>query len=168
MQQPGAPPEKKTTSVAMIAVGIVVGAGVLCVVVGILSAIAIPAFIGYTRRSKAAEAQTNLRSLMRGEESYCRENRSLVTSAGPLPAVPTPSKQLVDCSSDPGFRALGFSLSDFVYYSYSIQPDPGVPGGARLSAQGDLDGDGRLSTFEVSCRPDCTCDSSPTVTNETE
>lgn len=165
---PGAPAEKKGSS-ALIAVVVLAAVLVMCVAfIGVLAAIAIPSFVGYMRRAKTTEATANLRTLAASEASYIESGQRIVTSAGPLPASPGQTKQLAAFASDPGFSALGFAPSDPVYYSYSIVPDPVTPGGAILRAQGDLDGDGLLSTFEIRCSRDAICDRTPSVTNETE
>ena len=165
---PGTASEKKG-GIALIAVVVIAGVVVMCVAfIGILAAIAIPSFVGYTRRAKTSEARMNLSTLARAEASYYESVAGLVTSAGPMPAAPGPTKQLPAFASDPGFSALGFAPPDPVYYSYSILPDPSTPGGAILCATGDLDGDGSLSRFELRCRPDGSCESSPLITSETE
>jgi len=165
---PGAPREKKT-SFGLIAIVVIAGGSLVCVAfIGILAAIAIPAFVRYTRQAKTSEARSNIRAMALSEASYYEERTSLVTSAGPVPPSPGPTKQLPAFSSDPGFSALGFAPSDPVYFSYAITPDPAVPGGAILRANGDLDGDGSLSTFEVHCRANGDCDPVPMTTNEFE
>ena len=152
------------------------GCGALICVIGIVAAIAIPAFIKYVKRSKTSEASSNVMVLARGAESYCSneqlgvnptqaQSRYPATPAGPLPARPSSMKQTAAFGSDPTFSALGFGPPDPVYYSYSAVPD--ASGGLRLTANGDLDDDGVLSTFESYCDSTCRC-SPVNVVNELE
>ena len=142
---------------------------IVVAIIGILAAIAIPAFINYVKRSKTSEASTNIMILARGAESYCNDGLNggyPVAPAGPLPAgIPGSVKVTAPFASEPTFSALGFAPADPVYYSYSAVPDGA--GGLKLIANGDLDDDGVLSTFESHCDPSCRC--SPVhVVNELE
>lgn len=135
-----APAEKKKSNTLL---WVVLGGGgclVLIACTGILAAVAIPSFIGYTQKSKAAEASANLASLAAAVESQCQMTDGLPGAAGPVPPSPGAEKQLGDFASDPVFADLGFGPMDPVYYSYGIRPD--APGTVKLYARGDLDGDG--------------------------
>jgi len=132
--------------------------------VGVLSATAIPAFLGYTLRAKTAEAAANLRQLSTASTARCQQGQAS-SSAGPLPAMPGADKQLADFSADPGFAALGFDPMAPVYYRYTVLPQ--ADGTTAIRAEGDLDGDGVLSLFEVTCAPSCEC-SQMYVENELE
>lgn len=165
---------------------IVVGVAVVgCAVTGILAAIAIPAFVGYVRRAKTAEARSNLRSLRVTVETYCGSEsvvpggglagrvaaNGLPPAAGPVPPTPGTEKQAAAelFAADPGFSAIHFSLPDPLYYSYAIEPDGADA--VRLVARGDLDGDGTQSVFQIRCTrttDGCTCDPTPQVEQENE
>lgn len=136
------------------------GGGCLMLVVcgGILSAIAIPSFINYTRRAKVAEADAQLSSLGYLVESYCRERGELPGRAGPVPPAPgAGEKQIGDFASDPVFRELGFAPSEPLYFSYEVRP--GSPGQVELRARGDLDADGMHSAITWQCRlAGCACE----------
>ena len=166
--QAATPPTPKKRSGLLVLV--IVGGLLLlaCPCIGGLSAIAIPAFIGYVRRAKVTEARGEVRAIARLEESYCTEHGNWLVPAGPVPAVPAATKQLGAFSDDPAFTQLGYDQGDPVYYSYSVEHDPAVTGGILIVARGDLDGDGTLSTFSVSCGSACTCEPTPIVTNEIE
>ena len=147
---------------------------IVVAIIGILAAIALPAFIGYVRRAKAAEAPNNLKALFVRASSYytiARTSQGVAatavggctvgSTAGTLPATPADVKQLVDFSADPSFRALSFVSADPVYYAYGITNGAAGCAGAprRLDvytfyARGDLDGDTRLSTFELATGTD--------------
>ena len=142
-------------------------------VLGVLAAIAVPSFIGYTRRARSSEAVHNLGTLFGLAAALYEAERAdqgvaagVVTScvAEPTslnPASPSPVKQRFTANA--GFKELGFSIADYVYYGYGISSigaagrvscNP-VSGGAgrdvyTFFAHGDLDGDNTQSTFELS------------------
>jgi len=140
---------------------------IVVAIVGILAAIAIPAFISYAKRSKTSEAPENLRSLFTHEQTYYNQERvaqglvatssahCVVANAGPLPATPTDQKQqFVPAGS---FTALGFTIGDPVYYSYQIANATAACGVVNTGttpvynnqAKGNLDADGTQSFFEL-------------------
>jgi hypothetical protein len=78
----------------------------------------------------------------------------LVDSAPPSPTQPTAAKQRF--AGNATFRTLGFSIADYVYYSYGLDSDGASCGNTALNpavytfyANGDLDGDTDYSTFEM-------------------
>ncbi|MEM9069027.1 MAG: hypothetical protein AAGE52_11005 [Myxococcota bacterium] len=142
------------------------GCLVIVCVLAILASIAIPAFINYVKRSKTAEAHTNITQLASRLEASCDPVRGYaIQTAGPLPAVPGSNKQSANWSADPGFSAIGFDPGGPTYYRYEITSN----GENRtVRVQGDLDDDGTLSTYEIQCYGGCRCDSQPLVTHELE
>lgn len=144
--------------IALIVIGVL---SVPCI--GIAAAIAIPAFIGYLARSKAAEAEANLRTLYVGAAAYYADEHlgpdgtvhtRCTVEPATTPNVPGPQKTALGVLS-PSFEALGFAPPDPVYYRYEIVSVGGCdhPEGAALysfRAHGDLDGDGVQSLFELS------------------
>ena len=151
---------KKSTlkTVAIVAVVLACACAAAVPVIGVLAAVAIPAFVNYSKRAKTGEAESNLRALRTGVSAYCRGTGQLPGSAGPVPAVPGASKQIGAFDQDPVFPKVGFIIGDPLYYSYSIRPV--ADGVVRLVAEGDIDGDGVRSTFSLECRSaaDCSCD----------
>jgi type IV pilus assembly protein PilA len=149
---------------------------IVVAILGILAALAIPAFIGYVRRAKTAEATGNLNALFKGAASYMSAERAaqgLATTAttasyctvGTLvqsPTVPKVNKQ--PYSGDTNAQALGFSIADFVYFGYSATSGNGGAskcgwqanqnGVYTFTAKGDLDGDSIFSTFELAAGTD--------------
>jgi type IV pilus assembly protein PilA len=120
---------------------------IVVAIIGILAAIAIPAFVNYVKRSKTSEAGANLKSLFTGAASYYeRENwtQGLVTpgnAAAPsthctvdsvVPAAnwatnsPSSQKSVV-LWSDQGasYGALNFGPADPLYFTYSVTELPG-------------------------------------------
>jgi type IV pilus assembly protein PilA len=149
---------------------------VVVAILGILAAIAIPAFLGYQRRSKAAEAPLQLNNLFKLAAALFNAEytgrgmsnvavRSCVASPTSLtPAVPGTTKQYFVAAG--GFEQLGFVVGDTVQYSYAIE-STGLPNELFCSstgventviytfiAHGDLDGDNLMSTFELAVGSD--------------
>jgi hypothetical protein len=149
--------KKSKKSLALILVIAACGLSVPCA--GVIAAVGLPAGIGYIRRSKVAEARTNLRLLGDAVADHCRRNGRLPPPAGPLPAVPTSERQAVSFATDPVFAELGFAPIDPVYYRYSIVDGPA--GTVEVYAEGDLDGDGALSRFTSICYASCECFEAP-------
>jgi len=144
---------------------------IVVVIIGILAALAIPAFVGYIRRSKTAEATTNVRNLFQGAAAYYQQENFTMRGVLAAGAAATPTiactvanqgtpnapgvfKTAVNFSTLMSFTALGFSIGDPVYYQYDISGSTGMCGNAANSmllytftAIGDLDGDGTMSSF---------------------
>ncbi|MCB9598286.1 MAG: hypothetical protein H6719_36570 [Sandaracinaceae bacterium] len=179
---PPAQPQKKSGGVVALVVVIS-----LCVVsvpcVGVLSAIAIPAFIGYLTNAKTSEARANLVSMVHGAEAYYATesfgqggvaNTNCAVGDGRTTNVPGPAKTALGPLGEP-FDSIGFALADPVYYQYEIV---GVGGCGHTEgeplysfrAYGDLDGDGTTSLYEISVAagPDGTLTRSPAIYTENE
>ena len=113
---------------------------IVVAIIGILAAIAIPAFINYVKRSKTSEAPANLKALFTGASSYYESERwprGVETGAdnaaqiaasthcltGPMPDPgynPSDQKNIIDWSQIPQYQALNFAPTDPVYYQYLI------------------------------------------------
>ncbi|MBI5516554.1 MAG: hypothetical protein HY909_22405, partial [Deltaproteobacteria bacterium] len=125
------------------------------VILGILAAVAIPAFTRYVKRSKTSEANQNLQAIFQGETAYYNRSSeiagatatSFVQCAAQPSAVPVGARVLGDWAQS-GWPAIGFASDKAVYYRYSVTT--GGSGGTSantIDAQGDLDGDMTASTF---------------------
>ena len=140
---------------------------IVVAILGILAALAIPAFIGYVRRSKTSEATGNLNSMFKSAASYFsmeRAGRAITSTATSYctvgdqamsPGTPSEDKQQFTSLPKSNTDALGFKVADFVYFGYGITNATGKCENTALEdvytfyAKGDLDGDGTLSTFEL-------------------
>lgn len=158
---------------------------IVVAIIGILAAIAIPAFVGYVRRSKTAEAGANLRNLFQGSATYYQQEHwgsRAVMSRGASAAASTgctvvaasspnavagaagAAKQTVDWQAlgpTNSFAAIGFTISDPIYYQYQIVGSTDTCAGTAgdtsiysFDAIGNLDGDTVLSTFEIAVGSD--------------
>src|SRR6187431_1022138 len=130
---------------------------IVVAILGILAALAIPAFIGYVRRSKTSEATGNLNSMFKSAASYFSQERTgrgmaattssycTVDDEAMNPSAPTSTKQKY--VNDTSTAALGFKIADFVYYGYGITDSSGSCGNKggddayTFFAHGDLDDD---------------------------
>jgi type IV pilus assembly protein PilA len=150
---------------------------IVVAIIGILAAIAIPAFINYVKRSKTSEAGANLKSLFQGAAAYYEQEnwqQGMVTAGGTAAAsvhcvVPdaTPSwtasdaKYVVNWENESdSYTALNFAPADPLYFEYHIVSDntgltndcgnaASDTGIYTFTANGDLDGDGAESTFSL-------------------
>ncbi|MFH1262249.1 MAG: prepilin-type N-terminal cleavage/methylation domain-containing protein, partial [Pseudomonadota bacterium] len=135
---------------------------IVVAIIGILAAVAIPAFLKYVRTSKTVEASTNLRKMYDGEVAYY--NQESVTSAGPsiakqfVSAGPNPAvvaqttpginKSTANWESD-AWVALKFGTDSAVQFSYqAIAAGTSSSASFTVNAYGDLDGDGTTSLFQ--------------------
>ena len=139
---------------------------IVVAIIGILSAVAIPAFMKYIAKSKTTEAKQFTKKIYDGARAYYMEERSALGNiAGdvqprqfPDTVALTPAAPCgVDkCAPDPtlwtndSWKALQFSVDDPHYYAYEF-----IASGTRADAvftaraNGNLDGDALFSTFEM-------------------
>ena len=147
---------------------------IVVAIIGILAAIAIPAFANYVRRSKTSEAASNLKALFVGAATYYEQENwtgGVVTagSAGSAGAHCTVSsatsswvaddeKFVPDWSSEAAaYASINFAPVDPLYYAYGITSAAGSACGNAANdvtvytffANGDLDGDNIESTFRI-------------------
>ncbi len=126
---------------------------IVVVILGILAAVAIPAFTRYVKRSKTSEATGNIMKIYQGQLTYYQaalERGSVqYVSAGVMPtASPGAAKYTANVSqwgSDANWTAIGFSLDSAHYYQYL---SPGGTSAFTARAVGNLDDDATYSTFE--------------------
>jgi type IV pilus assembly protein PilA len=143
---------------------------IVVAILGILAAIAIPAFVTYVRRSKTVEATENVDKMFSAVSSYYnpgeKQAQGIAGSQydhctvasdtdGKVPSDVKQAGPLFDTSATWNARlgGIGFSVP-FAYYRYSLE-SPGLACTRAtlipmytLRAVGDLDADTTLSTFE--------------------
>ena len=141
---------------------------IVVAIIGILAAVAIPAFMKYIRRSKTVEATMNIRKIFDSSVAYYEgehagTDNSILAKQFPVNVGPTPGAANTccggtggKCKPDPSnfqdaggsWAALNFSVDDPFYYVYQY-----TSGGLDTLANfqgwafGDLDCDGIYATF---------------------
>jgi len=139
---------------------------IVVAILGILAAIAIPAFSLYLRRSRMAEATEQLKAIFdRTSVYYSREKADpgivgahqvdCVVASVDNVIVPNDTKQAGDYSAA-SWKDLGYSYS-YGYYRFEIinagasrcGVTANTPDVYTLRAVGDLDADGTQSTFDL-------------------
>jgi len=134
-------------------------------VAGILAAVAIPAFIKYTRKAKSVEAIDQLDKIYKGSAVYymaprvdtsgnkeeCQFPPSTDWTPKGSPCDHPDSKYPVDPSqwTSGTWSALNFQMNDPHYFRYKFESSgTGADAKFTVSAQADMDCDGTWSTFE--------------------
>lgn len=126
---------------------------VVVIMLGILAAIAIPAYTRYVKRSKSAEAHGNLSKVYLGEVTYFllnldRGSVGYVNAGANPPTPPGANKYPANValwSANTAWTHIGFALDSGHYYQYSSR---GSATGFTAQAFGNLDGDPSYSTFQ--------------------
>jgi Tfp pilus assembly protein PilE len=125
-------------------------------VIGVLSAVAIPAFMDYMKRAKKPEAALNLNRIGKSAKRAYAETGAYPAGSAPLtPPRPCCGQPNNHCAAvpalyaaNPAWRALDFQIDEptLFQYSYSASAD-----GQSFVAKavGDLDCDGVFITYEL-------------------
>jgi type IV pilus assembly protein PilA len=141
---------------------------IVVAIIGILAAVAIPAFMKYIRRSKTSEATMNIQKLYQSAVAYYTDehpNRdgSILPRQFPSTVASTPGDVGSACDNgtsrkiapnaafwqDPTWQALNFAVGDPHYYVYRfVSQGTGTASEFTARANGDLDCNGTASTFE--------------------
>jgi type IV pilus assembly protein PilA len=144
---------------------------IVVAILGILAALAIPAFIGYVRRSKTSEATGNLNSYFKSAAAYYNAERTsqsitagssaycVVANEAMNPTNPGANKQKFISGTQA--VELGFSIADYVYFGYGISGAIAACDNTAndatiytFYARADLDGDNTMSLFELATGTD--------------
>ncbi len=146
---------------------------IVVAIIGILAAVAIPAFIKYIRRSKTTEASMNIRKMYDSTVSYyeaehASSNGAILARQFPTAAAWNPAQGA--CCGQPGqkcapniatwqsvwsnatWQSLNFSIDDPFYYSYQTF-GIGTGGAAvgdsyQVQASGDLNCNTTFSLYQ--------------------
>ena len=124
---------------------------IVVAIIGILAAVAIPAFMDYMKRSKKTEASLQLNKIGKNNKRVYSETSSFVTTAG----AALPAHSGVGCcfaasnnhcpvdatgfAGDVGWKALDFQIDEPALFFYTYTPGTTT---FTATAQGDLDCDG--------------------------
>ena len=168
---------------------------IVVAIIGILAAIAIPAFTRYVKKSRTAEAAGHLNKLWAGSVAYYESDHMTQAATGavalprqfPATAAFTPTGVTTGCCGAVGDKCPGndtnYNGATWVALNFSI-PDPynylpsytaaGTGNASTFTAvaTGDLDCDGTVATFTrmggIGATGDVVGGGAPTVTNELE
>jgi type IV pilus assembly protein PilA len=143
---------------------------IVVAIIGVLAAVAIPAFLKYIRRSKTVEATMNLRKMYDGCVAYyvsehADKNGVIANKVFPVDGPEVPSlatltatmltgKRYTSAPSDwkqGGWTALDFSVNDpqyFAYYFHNTSTGSGINASAEMIANGDMNANGVYSVFQ--------------------
>jgi hypothetical protein len=127
--------------------------------VGVLAAVAVPAFMDYMKRSKKTEVSVTLNRLGKGLKVYYIENATFPVGDAPLlPAKACCGQPQNKCPADPKafqddkvWSAIDFVLDEPTMYQYSYHSDGKT---AVVQAIGDLDCDGSPATYTLKASAD--------------
>ena len=147
---------------------------IVVAIIGILAAVAIPAFMRYMQKSKTTEAVQGIRRLYEGSRSYYMDIGTQRGTAGAL-ALQFPATEVItpaaSCCASTGrkcppnptvwdsntWNALHFDLPDPHYYRYEyVSSGSETDASFTARALGDLDCDGNFSTFEMTAHSTAT------------
>ena len=138
---------------------------IVVAIIGILAAVAIPAFLEYMKRAKTTEASLNLNKIgkaakrVKGEiGTYPVANGAMLPHASGTccgdsggtatvnnKCTPTPNA----FAADPGWAQLEFSVDEASQYNYLYTPDGGPGSAFTAYASGDTDCDSGMATFTM-------------------
>lgn len=112
---------------------------VVIIIIGILSAIALPSFLGQTAKARASEAKTNVGGMNRAQQAYYLENQVFAGTAS-VSSAPVALLGLSMVAStenfDYGVKSAAPTVSAF-QYGTSKKPDiKGYSGGVFYDAAG--------------------------------
>ena len=147
---------KQKTPVVVI---VLVVLGVLVVVGGVLGVLAVYGVRKYIANAKTAEARATLGSIAQDAvQAYegSTPRRLCPSASAAVPANPSmirghyyrapPTEWKTDSARDAGFACLKFEMTSPQYFQYDYKA---TATGFVATAHGDLNGDGKLSTFEL-------------------
>jgi prepilin-type N-terminal cleavage/methylation domain-containing protein len=124
---------------------------IVCAIIGILAAIAIPMFLSSQARTRRSEAYGNLSAISRAQKSFQATKGIFHDSGLPYPnpggGGPGTTKMNWDAASEAAFGELGWAPEGQVYYSYHTNTTDNCTCTVcfTATAYGDVDGDGNLS-----------------------
>jgi len=129
---------------------------IVVAIIGILAAVAIPAFMDYMKKSKKTEASLQLNKILKNSKTYYITNAHFVKTAGAqLPgaggancANADGKFATIDWSAQAGWVDLDFQIDEPNLFAY--QYTPAADGKtAQATAVGDLDCDATLITYTL-------------------
>jgi type IV pilus assembly protein PilA len=123
---------------------------IVVAIVGILSAIAIPNFLRFRMKAKAAEAQVNLAAIRSLETAHLAETNEYLTGQDWTPSHGADHGVRIPWDDNTRFSHLGFAPDSNVYYEYRLEP-VGSPFSTAFTAaaRSDLDNNNIWSVYFI-------------------
>jgi type IV pilus assembly protein PilA len=139
---------------------------IVVAIIGILAAVAIPAFMRYMNKAKSTEAEQFIKKIHDGARAYYHNPsqpglapiaKQFPPAAPMTPAAGTCCAGTQDkCTpisaqwqGNPSWQALNFSVDDPHYYAYQFDVTNVTAGPFTARSTGDLDCDATIATFEM-------------------
>jgi len=141
---------------------------IVVAIIGILSALAIPNFLRFQLRTKAAEGKLNLQGLYLAENGYFAEHGSFIrmdpepsTSTPTVPSAPGTHRRVwrvcaspIVLATSPGYCVIGYFPEGPTYYDYAVATANAngvvaVNKSYFADALSDIDGDGRNAVYGI-------------------
>ena len=138
---------------------------IVVAIIGILAAVAIPAFMKYMSKAKSSEAKTQMKKIAEGAKEYYLTNGGMfpgstgttitpaATCCGAAGATRDGKGKCIPAVTDwddQGWQDLNFAMDDNHYYRYTFEADSASdPKVFTITATGDLDCDGTESTYQL-------------------
>jgi prepilin-type N-terminal cleavage/methylation domain-containing protein len=121
---------------------------IVVAIIGILAAVAIPAFMDYMKKSKKTEASLQLNKLAKNSKVYYSTNASYVVGdAGALPTMTTCKGAVTTAwAADSIWATLDFQIDEPNLFQYDYT---GATTDATAGAEGDLDCDGTTIIYSL-------------------
>ncbi len=139
---------------------------IVVAIIGILAAVAVPAFMKYMKRSRTTEAPPNLKKIFDGAKGYFEKGATVKRDGTPI-IVQFPGSvgitPLVKCCSaadgsgkcsgtnwdNATWATIGFEISDPHHFQYLFKSSgTGQSSAFTAAAHADLDCDNAFSTYE--------------------
>jgi len=128
---------------------------IVVAIIGILAAVAIPAFMDYMKKSKKTEASLQLNKIAKNNKTYYIANATFVpTNGAELPdtggsncTVAGGKFATIDWSTENGWKDLDFQIDEPNLFAYTYTFTNTAT--AAATAVGDLDCDGTTITYTL-------------------
>ncbi|PSB27647.1 type IV pilin-like G/H family protein [Chlorogloea sp. CCALA 695] len=92
---------------------------VVIIIIGILSAIALPSFLNQAAKARASEARTNVGAVNRAQQAFYLENQRFAVDTAAVAANPSANPPTAAVAGGTASQLLGIGVKDTVNYAYT-------------------------------------------------